>query len=138
MKNKVFLDSNILIYLYSFDEPKKKSRVQALLAEYDDIYISTQVLFEFCYVMDRKFKHNVTDIAESLEELHEAFSVITVTYEILRRATIMQDKTNYSFPDRVILAAALEAQCAVLFSEDMHNDHTVAKSIMIINPFVTA
>ncbi len=55
MKDKVFLDSNIIIYLYSDDEPKKKLIAQNLIVDYD-CCISTQVLQEFANVSRKKHK----------------------------------------------------------------------------------
>lgn len=54
MSDKVFVDTNLLIYAYSATEPEKKEIVLKLLEEHD-IIISTQVINEFIWVMNRKF-----------------------------------------------------------------------------------
>lgn len=59
MSDKVFLDTNIIIYSYSSTELEKQVVAQKIIAE-NDSYISTQVLTELCNTITRKFKlpHN--------------------------------------------------------------------------------
>ena len=132
--SKVFLDSNILIYLYTTDEVKKSTDIRNLLQNYADIAISTQVLFEFTHVMRRKFKRDYSDIEKILKEFHKAFDIILITYNTLQYALQIAAKHNYSFPDSLIIATALEADCEILFSEDMHNEHIIENRLKIANP----
>ncbi|MCL4361000.1 PIN domain-containing protein [Candidatus Dependentiae bacterium] len=134
--NKIFLDSNILIYLYSTDEIEKNKKIKELLKKYDYILISTQVLFEFCHVMHRKLKVDYSEIEKALKEFYEAFEVILINYEMLLCALRIATKYKYSFPDSLIIAATLESDCNILFSEDMHSNHTIEGSLKIINPFL--
>ena len=61
-------DSNILIYLYDTEEVKKKEETQNLVKQYEQVTISTQILFECCNVMSRKLKLSYNDIEKVLEE----------------------------------------------------------------------
>lgn len=133
--SKIFLDSNILIYLYAADEVKKTKVIQDLLKQYEHIVISTQVLFEFSYVMHRKLKRDYGEIEKALKEFHEAFDIILITYDMLLYALNIASKYKYSFPDSLIIAAALESDCGILFSEDMHADHIIERNLKIVNPF---
>ncbi len=54
MADKVFIDSNILIYAYSVDEPKKQKIAHDLFNKHDEIIISTQTINEFINVTARK------------------------------------------------------------------------------------
>lgn len=54
MKDKVFLDTNLVIFLYSSTEVRKKESVENLI-ELNEVWISTQVLNEFANVMFKKF-----------------------------------------------------------------------------------
>lgn len=132
---KVFLDSNILIYLYSTDEPQKKLLVEQLIDNHDHIFISTQVLFEFSRVMRKKFKFDYKDLEQALEEFSQSFTVITVTYELLQQALKIAPKYNYTFTDILVLTTARACDCTILFSEDMHNSHLIENHVRIINPF---
>ena len=133
--NKIFLDSNILIYLYTSDEIKKTTVIKKLLNEHDNVLISTQVLFEFSYVGLRKLKLNHHNIEKALIECSKAFEIVTITYEMLCSALKISSKYNYSFPDSLIIATAMASECALLISEDMHNNHTIENKLKIINPF---
>jgi predicted nucleic acid-binding protein len=135
MMNKVFLDSNILIYLYSKDEIKKQQIANGLISEYKNIFISSQVLFEFTYVVHRKFKIDYANILKGLEEFHNAFNFSIITFNTLQKAIQLASKHKYSFPDSLILASAIENNCSIVFSEDMHSNHTVDELVKIINPF---
>lgn len=134
--NKIFLDSNILLYLYAADEINKNQEIQDLLKKYEHILISTQVLFEFSYIMHRKLKRNYTDIEMALKEFHEAFDIVLITYDMLQHALKIATKYRYSFPDSLIIAAALGSGCNLLFSEDMHNEQIIENSLKLMNPFV--
>jgi predicted nucleic acid-binding protein len=114
--NKIFLDSNILVYLYTADEIEKIKKIRALLEQHEHILISTQVLFEFSYVMHRKLKFDYGDIEKALREFHTAFDVMLITYDTLLYALKIASKHKYSFPDSLIVATALEAECDILLS----------------------
>lgn len=132
--NKVFFDSNVVLYLYSSDEILKRNRVLTLIDEFDTVYMSSQVLFEFCYVMVRKLKRHHGEIQEALEELRQSFEFFSIDQDILKHALDIAQKTKYSFPDS--LSSAIKAGCNYLFSEDMHNEHIVENIIQIKNPFL--
>lgn len=134
--NKIFLDSNILIYLYASDEIKKAAKIQDLLNKHQYILISTQVLFEFTYIAHRKLKRNYADIEKSLKEFREAFDIVLITYDMLLHALKIASKYKYSFPDSLIIAAALSSNCKILFSEDMQNNQVIENSLEIMNPFL--
>src|SRR5579862_3296709 len=98
MMNKIFLDSNVLIYLYTSNEPHKIQAIKNIVDEYENISISTQVLFEFSHVVHRKLKYDYRAIEKALEEFHEAFDIVVITYEMMRNALKIADKYGYSFP----------------------------------------
>ena len=55
MSDKVlFLDTNILVYLFDFDEPENKTIAEGIFGEYAEIRLSTQVLQEFYVTVTRK------------------------------------------------------------------------------------
>ncbi len=134
--SRVFLDSNILIYLYTTDEKQRNLHVKDLLKSYEDIVMSTQVAFEFSYVMRRKFKQDYSSIEKALDEFRDAFEVTIITYDMLLGALKIASKYNYSFPDSLIITAAINADCDILFSEDMHTTQVIENKLKIINPFL--
>jgi predicted nucleic acid-binding protein len=136
--NRVFLDSNILLYFYSKDDVKKKFIVDQLLQELKkdgNAIISTQVLFEFSHVMRKKFGIDYQDIKEALHEFNTAFTVVTITFNTMQQALDIASRYKYSFPDSLIIAAALENRCTALYSEDMAAGNVIEKLLTIKNPF---
>lgn len=55
MSDKVFLDTNILVYSYSVSDKDKQLTARKIIAETDS-YVSTQVLTELTNTLTRKFK----------------------------------------------------------------------------------
>lgn len=134
--NKVFLDSNILIYLYSSKEPKKQTIARNLITEPDQIFVSTQVLFEFTSVMHKKLNIDYSDIEKSLLGFQEAFAIALINFNTMQTALKIASKNKYSFADSLILSSAIENECSILFTEDMHDGHVLKNSLKIVNPFM--
>ena len=68
MNDKRFFDTNIVVYLYSQDEPDKQSIAKNLFKNNQPI-ISTQVLGEFAHVLRRKFQLEYTDIVVAITQV---------------------------------------------------------------------
>jgi predicted nucleic acid-binding protein len=136
MKDKVFFDSNILIYAYSIDEPRKLQIVKDLLNNHDTIIISTQTINEFVRVTTRKKMLSFKEASSIVTEFYQVFAVETISQEVIYKAIDLADKYNYSYFDSLMLASSLVSDCSVLYSEDMHNQHLVSGALKIINPFL--
>ena len=134
MPDKVFLDSNVLIYLYSEDEPEK-ANLALKCAQEPDAWISTQVLNEVSNVMYRKQRLAYSDILNVVQELQNNFQVTTVTPRTIEQALLLGERYQYSYFDCLMLASSLEQSCAILYSEDMQHEQVIDGSLRIINPF---
>jgi predicted nucleic acid-binding protein len=77
MKDKAFVDTNLIIYLHSKTEPVKKKKVQDGLKLYSRI-ISTQVINEYCNWGLQKVKLPANDIARDLEKIIRRFTVVNI------------------------------------------------------------
>jgi predicted nucleic acid-binding protein len=128
-----FLDTNILVYAVSDD--RRQQRAQELLAAGGTI--SVQVLGEFANVLRNKLRKEWPDIEAALEDicvvLDPATPLTVVTHRVAR--TIARDH-GLSFYDALIAAAALEAKCDTLLSEDMQ-DGRIIPGLKITNPFAS-
>lgn len=133
--SKIFLDSNILIYLYSSNELQKTAQVQSVIEAGENFVVSTQVLFEFSYVASRKLKIGYDAIEKALKEFATAFTIIEINYAMIVAALKLAAKHKYSFPDSLIIVAAQSCGCDTLFTEDMHNAHVIDKKMKIVNLF---
>jgi predicted nucleic acid-binding protein len=134
MPAKVFLDSNVLLYLYSEDEPEKAA-LALQCAQEPDAWISTQVLNEISNVLRRKQQQAYPDILNVLHELQSNFQVITVTTHTIEQALFLGERYRYSYFDSLMLASALEQGCTILYTEDMQHGQMIENTLHIINPF---
>jgi predicted nucleic acid-binding protein len=135
MPGRRFLDSNVVLYLYSEDELGKKNVAEGLVRGPERAWISTQVLSETANVLRRKFKLDYPDIAAAVAEVRAACDVHVVTAETVAFALKLGERYRYSYFDSLILAAALECGCDTLASEDMQDGFVVESSLTIRNPF---
>jgi predicted nucleic acid-binding protein len=136
MNDKVFLDTNIIIYSYSEDEPEKQERANRILEHYSDrIFISSQVINELSNTLFRKFKLNTTEVKDVILELNSNFPIVNFTIETQLKAIELKRKYNLQFYDSMIVATALENGCSVLYSEDMQHTQVLENQLTVINPF---
>jgi predicted nucleic acid-binding protein len=134
MPDKVFIDTNVLIYGYSDDEPDKRQRAIDCVRS-GEAWISTQVLNETINVLKRKFSLSYSQIREAVQELSEGFPIVLVSVNTIEMALNLAERYQYSYFDSLILASALEAGCQILYSEDLHDGQRIENQLMIINPF---
>jgi predicted nucleic acid-binding protein len=129
---KRFLDTNILVYAFSEDQRAIVSR--RIMA--DDYSISAQVLNEFVNVAQRKYKISWDLIDDAVDKiLQQATECISLTDSLNAKARSFSRVHALPFYDALILAAALQAECDELVTEDFHNGQRFG-SLTIVNPFV--
>jgi predicted nucleic acid-binding protein len=129
-----FLDTNIVIYSLSQDD-KKQDKAIALLV--NKPVISIQVLNETANIMRRKLGFDVSVIRVVINRIsQECGSLQPVTLTTLNRALDIADRYGFSHYDSLIIAAALQADCTTLYSEDMQHGQAIDNRLTIINPFL--
>ena len=136
MRNKAFLDTNILVYLYSKTEPRKKQIALRLLGS-ENVIISTQVIGEFTWVMYRKFRVEREKLKIIGNRLLEKFEVVPINPKTIRKALDIFEAYKLSYWDSLIIASALEANCSILYTEDMQDGQVIESKLKIVNPFET-
>jgi predicted nucleic acid-binding protein len=132
MNGSVFFDTTILIYAVSDSDPRA-AVAENLLATGG--HINVQVLNEFAAVARRKLAMSWDEIAEALTAIRalcEAPAPLTVA--IHEHALELAALHHYHIYDALLLAAAIDAGCAMLYSEDMQDGHTIGP-VTIRNPF---
>jgi predicted nucleic acid-binding protein len=135
MSDRVFLDTNILIYVYSQDEPLKRDSVEKIIDNSDEIFLSTQVVNEFVNVMHKKRKVPLSKLVQTIDELREHFYIAQITIHTIKQAMALSARYKYSYFDSLILSSALEHTCSIVYTEDMHHTHVIENNLMIKNPF---
>lgn len=136
MNERRFLDTNVLIYCYTSTEPKKRSQAQ-LVASLPDTIISTQVLKEFVNILRKKFKQDWPVIKATLDEVISNFEVYKNDTFAIKKACSIAERYGTSFYDSLIIAAALENNCFILYSEDMQHSQVIEQRLTIKNPFLS-
>lgn len=131
---KSFLDTNILLYLLSSDLTKADA-AEALLSRGG--VISVQVLNEFASVASRKLGMRYGEIREVLQTVRELCVTEPLTPQTHDLALQVAERYGFSVYDALIVAAAMLAECAVLYSEDLQDGQNIDGRLVVRNPFVT-
>ena len=135
MPAKVFLDTNIIIYGYSEDEPdKQQCAVECMQA--GTPWISTQVLNETINTLRRKFKLDYAQIGAVVEELTQQLQVAIVSTATIQNAVAIAERYQYSYFDSLMIASALEMECDYLYSEDLQAGENINHQLKLVNPFL--
>lgn len=133
MSGKTFLDTNILIYLFSKTEPNKRKAIVELLEKLDSVVWSTQVIQEFYQVMTSKYDQNPQQVKNTIRQL-DHFELAVNDKETILEAIEIQSHYKLSFWDSLVVSAAKKTNCKYLLAEDLtHNQEILG--IKIINPF---
>ena len=93
---RVFIDSNIIIYLYSESEIDKRKTAYNCM-ENQNCIINTQVLNEFCNVCIKKFGKNINEIRIAIEEITEVCNVLFIEVDDILYATRLHKKYGYGY-----------------------------------------
>jgi predicted nucleic acid-binding protein len=132
MPAKQFFDTNILIYAFASND-LRSARAESLIAEGG--LIGVQVLNEFTNVTRRKLRWQWVQIEASLAVIEELFGpVAPLTKAIHTRAVQLAREHELSVYDALIVAAAQDAGCALLFSEDLQHGQKFG-TLTVENPF---
>jgi predicted nucleic acid-binding protein len=128
-----FVDTNVLLYLIS-DDAAKASRVEPLLA--GRIVVSVQVLNEFANVARRKHALPWPALTEVLGGILHFAEVRPLTLDTHLRGRVLAERYGFSVYDALIVAAAIEAGCGTLLTEDLQHGQWIEKVLTIRNPFL--
>jgi predicted nucleic acid-binding protein len=128
-----FFDTNVLLYLLSADA-RKADRAEALLAQGGTV--SVQVLNEFLSVATRKARLPLSEAAEVLAAVRASCAVVPLTVGTHDRALDLLATHSLSVYDALIVAAALDAACTTLWTEDMQHGQLIDGRLRLRNPFV--
>ena len=126
-----FVDSNVLLYLLSADAAKA-DRAEALLA--GRIVISVQVLNEFANVARRKLGLAWPQVERALADVLRFADVRALTLATHQSGVALAKRYQLSVYDAMIAAAALEAGCSTLASEDFSAGQRFERQT-VRNPF---
>ena len=138
MPDRIFIDTNVLVYAYDTRDPEKQSRAQAHVTagiEDESAVISVQVLSEFFTVVTRRIPSPLSiDEAEQVMDLLCILPVVELDIRVIRRAIGIHRQYGISYWDSLIVAAAQKAECAQILTEDLNAGQSY-EGILVVNPF---
>ncbi|MFY0696648.1 MAG: PIN domain-containing protein [Balneola sp.] len=140
MSDRYFLDTNIIVYAYESEDLNKQKIAKELIIKgvsNNTASISYQVIQEFVNVATKKFKSPIkwSDCQLFIDRSLALIWDVNPHKELIYSAINIAERWKYSFYDSLIIAAALEAGCSTLYSEDLQHNQKIY-SVQIINPFV--
>lgn len=131
-----FLDTNILVYGF---EPDDHRQVEAMRLIRSDCVISVQCLNEFAFVSRRKRRLTWEETLRSIRVIADfTTTIVPMTLDVHRGGMRIAERHTLSVYDGMIVAAALTADCDILYSEDMHHGLVVDGRLTVVNPFAPA
>jgi len=139
MSDKVFVDTNILVYAHDLSAGRRHDRARAVvesLWENETGVISTQVFQEFYVTITRKIKHPLHPArAREIIRNYLAWPIQINDPEMTIRASEIEEKHKLSFWDSMIIAAAMQMHAKKIITEDL-NHGQIIEGIEIENPLL--
>lgn len=135
MTDSVFFDTNVLIYAHSLRDHRMDTAQQLL---FDGGVINAQVLNEFASNLRGKLGFSWEEVSLAVEKILTLCpNPKPLTVEIHLRSLELSRHYRFSIWDSLIIAAALEARCTTLYTEDLQHGQTI-EGLRIVNPFLEA
>jgi len=135
-----FIDSNVFVYLFDEVDDRKRGIAESLVSralETRQAGISYQVAQETLNVITRKLAAPATpeDAGRFLDHVLTPLWQVTPSPALYQRGLALQARYRFSFYDALVVAAAQEAGCTRLYSEDLQHGQQI-DGLTIENPFL--
>jgi predicted nucleic acid-binding protein len=133
---RIALDTNILVYAEGLNGPVKKQATFELVRKLpqDLIVLPAQTLGELFNVLVRKAERSPEESRSSVLSWYDSYDVADTTAKVVIAAADLAAQHRLGIWDSVILAAAADAGCRLLLSEDMQDGFTWT-GVTVANPF---
>jgi len=133
MNAKAFFDTNVLVYIVG-QEDERTAVAEALVA--GGGVLSVQVLNELAAVARRKLGLTWDEVGEALAAIRVLCpSPVALTIETHEAGLRIAAQYQFHIHDALVAAAALEAGCTTLYSEDLQDGQVIDGCLTIRNPF---
>ena len=133
-----FLDTNVFVYLLDRGDSGHRDRATEIVTagRRRGAVISHQVVQETLNVITRKipFPLNASDARQFMNSVLVGFWKVQPTNLLFSRALDVQARYHFAFYDSLIVAAALEAGCDRLLTEDLQHGQVI-EGLTVENPF---
>ncbi|MCL2095328.1 MAG: PIN domain-containing protein [Oscillospiraceae bacterium] len=135
MNDRVFVDTNVFIYMQS-EKGKQKKELSELAINNLNCITSAQVLSEICNVFTKQFAVDIDLTKQFIDAVLSTCEVVVIRQEWIKKALDIKKRYGYSYYDSLVIAAALESGCAYLLSEDLSDGQIIESKLEIINIYL--
>jgi len=140
MSARFFLDTNIFVYSFDSGAPAKAKRASELIRQAIAMHkgvVSYQVVQEFFNVALRRFipAMTTTEAEQYLSTTFRPLLSVHSSQALYGEALRLQWKHKLSWYDSLIVSSAVEAECGILYSEDLQAGQRFGE-LLVKNPFV--
>src|SRR5580698_10350771 len=123
MSDRAFFDTNVVVYSLNPTDVRKAPIAAAILrsaVKTNTGVLSYQVIQELMNIGFSKFRPPMTpaEAAFYLDEVAREFEVVPWSAALVHQAINIRARYLFGWYDCLIIAAALEAKCDVLYTED--------------------
>ena len=133
---RCFIDTNIAVYAIDRHDPSKRTKAKDLITDLlnrGEAVVSSQVLVEFANIALSKLGLASAGVIEQVRALADA-EVIAISEHLVCAAIAARDEYQLSFWDACIIAAAQQAGCEVLYTEDLNSGQKYG-TVLAVDPF---
>ncbi len=140
MSDRFFLDTNIFVYSFDQAAPVKARRATQLIREAlttQKGVISYQVVQEFFNVALKRFSQpmQAADAGQYLSAVFRPLLAVHSSQALYAEALFLHAQRGLSWYDSLIVSAAIQVRCEILFSEDLQHGQRFG-SLEVRNPFL--
>ncbi|HKN76143.1 MAG TPA: PIN domain-containing protein [Candidatus Acidoferrum sp.] len=140
MSDKFFLDTNIFAYIFDESAPDKRQQAADLVdhaVATNEGAISFQVAQEFISLAFRRFRPPLssTEAEQFLAMTLGPLLAVQSSHVLYWEALHLSRRYSLSWYDSLIVAAALEADCRILYTEDLQHGQKF-DNLRVQNPFL--
>ena len=135
MTEPVFVDTNLWVYVLVASDDKRHGLARQWLATLkQQPVINGQVLRETGRILRDKANIDEEELRRAMVRLHSACRFVPDTLKLFLFASRLRANHSFSYWDSLIVAAAMEAGCVTLYTEDMQHAQVIDGTLTIVNP----
>jgi len=137
MPDKIFIDTNILVYVLLNDnkDVEKREKLRNILSRDGLYFVSTQVINEL-FVSLLRHGLNDIEIRDRIKLLIERVSLSEISLTTIEHSWRIRVKYKYSYWDSLILASASDSFCSIVYTEDLQHNQVINDRLRIVNPLL--
>jgi predicted nucleic acid-binding protein len=140
MIDRFFLDTNVFVYSFDQSAPLKARKAAELIRQGLTTrkgIVSYQVVQEFFNVALRRFSQpmQAPEAEQYLRTVFQPLLSVHSSQALYAEALHLQGQSGLSWYDALIVTAAIQARCELLYTEDLQHGQRFG-SLQVRNPFL--